>query len=76
MVISLILVLFSWWNYRLYIKKYERIVGLFKFIDIYWMERDKERYKMLLNVLNKDLDLLFRYKFKLDNKETFILEEK
>jgi len=68
-VLSFILTSLSWIYYRLYIKKYERIVGLFKFIDIYWVERDKERYKLLISVLSKDMDLLFKYRFNLNHKE-------
>lgn len=34
---------------------------MFKYITSEAIEKDKDRYKLLLNLLNKDSDLIFKY---------------
>lgn len=40
-----------------------------------WVSRDLERCKELINILNKDSDLMFRYKFNIFLKEKFFKNE-
>lgn len=35
-----------------------------------------ERYKILINILTRDADIMFKYRFDLDLKEKFLLTEK
>ncbi|CAD8182896.1 unnamed protein product [Paramecium pentaurelia] len=65
----------AWLLYIKHIRKYSKILKLFQKVDIVWVLRDLERCKELLNLLNKDSNLMFRYKFNIFLKERFFKSE-
>lgn len=51
------------------------MLKLFQKVDVVWVLRDLERCKELLSLLNKDSNLMFRYKFNILLKERFFRSE-
>lgn len=76
MISSFFIMVLSWYYFRGFKRKYEKVLGLFEYVDTYWVERDKERYKLLMGLLTKDTDLVYRYQFDLGSKECFVVSEK
>lgn len=50
-------------------------MGFFKFIDAVWLQRDIERYRILMDLLNRDNNVMFKYQFDIDVKEKFLAAE-
>lgn len=65
----------AWLLYIKHIRKFSKILKLFLKVDVVWISRDLERCKELINFLNKDSDLVFRYKFNIMLKERFFKNE-
>ena len=56
---------------------YSEILLFHSFIEKEWLERDIERYKILINLVNQDRNVIFKYNFDLESKEKFLkMEEK
>ncbi|CAK63101.1 unnamed protein product (macronuclear) [Paramecium tetraurelia] len=65
----------SWLLYMKHMRKYSKLLKLFQKVDVVWVLRDLERCKELLSLLNKDSNLMFRYKFNIFLKERFFKSE-
>ena len=52
--------------------KYERLMNFYKYADKISVDKDIERYKLLINILTKDSDVMFKYNFDIDQKEKFL----
>ncbi|CAD8206434.1 unnamed protein product [Paramecium octaurelia] len=65
----------AWLLYIKHIRKYSKVLKLFQKVDVVWVLRDLERCKELLGLLNKDSNLMFRYKFNIFLKERFFRSE-
>ncbi|CAD8166698.1 unnamed protein product [Paramecium pentaurelia] len=66
----------TYYYYTQYLSIYESFLNLFKFTDEIWLNRDIERYKILINILTKNSDVIFKYQFDLEQKEKFMMAEK
>jgi uncharacterized membrane protein len=65
LVTTLIIAFISRWYYKQYLKQYQVVMQSFCTLDAYWIERDKERLQLLINLIAKDSNLLFKYTFNL-----------
>ena len=75
-VIAAVLIAFSWYFYHLHVNKYERLMNFYKYADRITIDQDIERYKLLVNILTKDSDVMFKYNFDIDLKEKFLKVKK
>lgn len=60
-VINFLLIIGAYHCYSKYLELYESFLNLFKFADEVWLNRDIERYKILINILTKNSDIMFKY---------------
>lgn len=45
---------------------------MFTLIDTVWLQRDMDRFRGILSLLSKDSDVVFKYTFDLELKESFL----
>ncbi|CAD8072198.1 unnamed protein product [Paramecium sonneborni] len=76
LVIDFLLILGCYQCYKSYLQIYESFLNLFKYADNIWLNRDMERYKILINILTKNSDVMFKYQFDLEQKEKFMMAER
>ncbi|CAD8161279.1 unnamed protein product [Paramecium octaurelia] len=76
LILDAVFMIATYYNYKVYLQNYESFLNLFKFIDEVWLNRDMERYKILINILTKNSDVIFKYQFDLEQKEKFMMAEK
>ncbi|CAD8065495.1 unnamed protein product [Paramecium primaurelia] len=76
LVLDALFMIATYYYYKQYLSIYESFLNLFKFTDEIWLNRDMERYKILINILTKNSDVIFKYQFDLEQKEKFMMAEK
>ncbi|CAD8176313.1 unnamed protein product [Paramecium octaurelia] len=76
LVLDFVFMLATYYYYTQYLLIYENFLNLFKFIDEIWLNRDMERYKILISILTKNSDVIFKYQFDLEQKEKFMMAER
>ncbi|CAD8075108.1 unnamed protein product [Paramecium sonneborni] len=76
LVLDFVLMIATYYYYKQYLSIYESFLNLFKFTDEIWLNRDMERFKILINILTKNSDVMFKYQFDLEQKEKFMMAEK
>ena len=51
------------------------MMELNKYIDMIWIQRDLERFRVIIDFLQKESNIVFNYKFDIDVKERFLEDE-
>ncbi|CAD8198258.1 unnamed protein product [Paramecium pentaurelia] len=72
-VITLIITLLIIYYYRLFNKRQDMYLGVFKFCNLSRLQYEIDRYKLIQKQLLKNPDLVFLYKFDLSQKEQQLL---
>ncbi|CAK64039.1 unnamed protein product (macronuclear) [Paramecium tetraurelia] len=76
LIIDFLLIFGCYQFYKSYMQIYENFLNLFKYAETIWINRDMERYKILINILNKNSDVMFKYQFDLEQKEKYMMAER
>lgn len=60
-VVTALLAAAAWYSYRKHLNQYEKYMNFFRHINTNSLECDIERLKLLVNILAKDSDVIFKY---------------
>ncbi|CAD8154366.1 unnamed protein product [Paramecium pentaurelia] len=76
LIVDFLLIVGCYYLYKSYLQIYDSFLNLFKYAETIWINRDMERYKILINILTKNSDVMFKYQFDLEQKEKFMMAER
>lgn len=75
LTIAVLLVALGYKVYLNYLIIYEDYLDLFKYANKTWVDKEMDRYKVLLSILSADSETMFKYQYNLESKEKFMMTE-